>query len=158
MRTPLYSGQLCFCPLSQGVGVPLYMNTIMVLATYMDTVYLCSFPLKSSSWALQIFFLVVVVVYFSSPYDSALIFLNTLDQGCSGWILAWFYWLQLLEPELSINTHYDYQDQVMITIIYWKMTKLQIPYRWIGFNANVLTQHVLATCLEQHMVSWVCWV
>ena len=53
-------------------------------------------------------------------------------QGCSNWILAWFYWLQLLEPESSINTHYNYQGylQIMITI----------TEKWQVRNYNVTLQ------------------
>ena len=92
---------------------------------------------------------------------------HSYKQGCSNWILAWFYGygLQLLEPLLTSN---DYN--------YWKMTKLQIVLQvevfWIGFNVNMQhalasfpgshawaqepgneAKHALATCLEQHIVN-----
>ena len=45
-------------------------------------------------------------------------------QGCSNWILAWFYWLQLLEPELAINQG---RLQVMIIITEkWQNYKLHL--------------------------------
>ena len=38
------------------------------------------------------------------------------------------------------------------------IAKLQVEVVMNWFYVNVLTKHPLATCLEQHMVSCVCWV
>ena len=61
--------------------------------------------------------------------------------------------------ESSINTHYNYIGCLRVgnDYNYEKITEyivqLQVEVVMNWFNANLVTKHALATCLEQHVVS-----
>ena len=117
------------CLLDYSTGNTCFSHTHPVTPYVLSEFHLVNaFDVLSTSqcWALQVNFTATSCVGDTVMGSSCS---HIPARVCSNWIPAWFYWSQLSEPDLSINTHYNHQGCLMVTITEkWQnyIVKLQV--------------------------------